>query len=136
MDDDDFRTLIDVLARELRAIGAGDIADDHHYMLPETEDGEARLLDPQKRLVGMLRAFERKLLIEDRYTYDSALERMNTVLNGEGPRGAQVELARDDDREELLADLALAPRLQEVRGLVTDLVGQIWESRTPGGSLK
>ncbi|WP_029349582.1 hypothetical protein [Bosea sp. 117] len=53
-------------------------------MLPEAEDSEACLYNPQKRLVEMLKAFERKLAVEDRATYAAALSRMNDTLRGEG----------------------------------------------------
>lgn len=128
MDDDDFRELIEVLARELRAVGAGDIADERHYLQSETEDGEARLYDPQTRLIEMLKAFERKLAVEDRATYDIALGRLNDALLGEAPRGAEVELGLDEDREARFIDLALAPDLSEVRQMSNDLIGQLIES--------
>lgn len=128
MDDDDFRALIEVLARELRAVGAGDIADERHYLQPETEDGEARLYDPQRRLVEMLKAFERKLAVEDRATYDTALSRLNDTIRGEALRGAEVELGLDEDREARFIDLALAPDLSEARQMNSDLVGQLIES--------
>ena len=135
MDDDDYRALIDMLARELRAIGAGDIADERNYLRPAAEDGEARLHDPQQRLVEMLKAFERKLAIEDRETYDIALKRMNETLRGEGPRGAIVELGLDEDREARIADLAHAPELGQVRRETNRLIGQLLESRLPPRSL-
>ena len=124
-----------MLARELREIGAGDIADERNYLRLDGDDGEARLHDPQKRLVEMLKAFERKLAVEDRDTYDTALTRMNETLRGEGPRGATVELGLDEDRDVRIADLGKAPMLGEVRRETNRLIGQLLESRLPPRSL-
>ena len=73
MDDDDYRALIAIVAEELRESGAAELADERNYARQEEETGEARLLDPQRRLIEMLEAFNRFLAIQDRQTYVSAL---------------------------------------------------------------
>jgi hypothetical protein len=132
MDEDDCRTLIAVLADELRSVGAGDIADERHYLRLDRAGGEARLLDPRTRLIEMLRAFERWLAIRDRATYSAALGRLDGVLRGRGPRGAMVEIAAEEGRAAELVDLGRAPELGELRHDVRRLVDRlIGDGRPP-----
>ncbi len=135
MDDDDFRALIELLQAQLREVGAAELADDRHYLRTDGDGEEARLFDPQKRLIQMLSAFERKLAVEDRNTYDKALERMDRTLRGEGPRGAVFERARDEDRAAIRIDLSQAPDLRELRDQISHLIGQLMESRLPPGRI-
>ena len=135
MDDEDFRALIKLLQGELRAAGAADIADERHYFRLDVEVGEPRLHDPQKRLIEMLRAFERKLAVEDRETYHRALGRMNDTLPGEGPKGAVLELARETDRDAVIIDLGAAPELGELRREAHRLIEGLLERRLPPRSL-
>ncbi|MDR3525574.1 MAG: hypothetical protein P4L66_15900 [Acetobacteraceae bacterium] len=129
MDDDDFRALIAVLEQELRGAGATDIADPRHYLRPGIEGGEARLLNPQERLVEMLAAFERKLAMEDRATYHKALARMNEALDSDGPQGAVFELVREQERTPIVVDLGDAPELGELRDEIGLLITRLLESR-------
>ena len=129
MDDDDFRTLIELLKARLRAVGADDIADTRHYRDETDEDEEPRLLAPQKLLVEMLRAFDRRLASEDRNVYRDALDRMGQTLRGEGPKRAVLVLTGEVDREAEEIDLGRAPDLSLVRKQVQLLIDRIADSR-------
>jgi len=131
MDNDDYRALIDILKGQLRAAGAGEIADDRHYLFPDPNDGEPRLMEPLKQLTQMLAAFERKLAMEDRQTFERALGRMNEVLRGERINGAEYIPARDGDREPRPIDLARAADLTQVREGVQHLIGRLQEIPLP-----
>ena len=135
MDDDDFRDLIALVEGELREIGAGGIADPRHYLTDPDDGGERRLLDPQKHLVELLAAFERKLAVEDRGVFVAALERINMTLRDGGIQGAVLELASEEDRKTRVLDLSRAPDLSELRQETLSLIGNLIESHLPPRSL-
>lgn len=121
MDDEDFLDLIEVLEREFSEAGAEELADERLYTVPDVETGERRLLEPRKRLYEMLRAFERKLAIEDRATFNDAMGRLAENLDGRGPDRVTYEIAEDDDRESLSVDLSRAAPLGELRDRIARL---------------
>jgi len=131
VEEDDYRYLIAVVQAQLRSIGAADIADDRHYLVANPDDGEARLLEPLDHLLSMLKAFERKLAIEDRRTYQKALSRINERVRGNPIRGAEYIPVRDGERELLAIDLQRAPELSELRQSLQGLIGSLLESRLP-----
>lgn len=133
MNERDYRALIELVEGQLRSIGASDLADPQHYVV--FEDGEARLLDPFNRLIQMLEALDRKMAIEDRATFDAAMESLNRSTAGEGPRAALVELARDQEVDAVKVDLSGAPDLRETRMMLRRLIGQLRESRPLPGDL-
>src|ERR1700761_880305 len=122
MDDEDFLAVVEVLRRQLRAVGAADIAFDGHYIWAPPEGGEARLHDPRRHLVLMLQAFGRKLAIEDRATYRLAMDGIWKHTRGRGPEGAMVIGV---DSEPPSASLSSAPELGEVRADLRVLIGQL-----------
>jgi hypothetical protein len=69
MDEDDFRALVEIVEEELREVGLGNLADPAHYLTIDPETGDARLIDPQKRVIEMLEALDRAMAIRDRETY-------------------------------------------------------------------
>lgn len=113
MDVDDYRELIEVLVQELRSSGAADIADERHYVEFDIETGETRLLNPQHRLIEMLKAFERFLAIQDRKVYHDALISIARTIEGEPPQRATVVLTTDDALREV--DLSETPDLSPIR---------------------
>lgn len=123
MDDDDYRAVIDALARELRSSGASDIADQRHYSAEDPDTGDRRLIAPQHRLVEMLYGFERFLAIQDRQTYTQAMGQIQATLLGKGPEAASVMQTTDDAPREYL--LAEAPDLREVRDDVKALIARL-----------
>jgi len=125
LDDDDYRALIAIVAEELRASGAADIADERHYVTTDEETDEARLLEPQRRLFEMLKAFERFLAIQDRGTYRAALSSIARSVEGEAPRRATVLLTADDGQREV--DLSEAPDLAPVRRDLRRLIARLVE---------
>ncbi|MFT8326889.1 hypothetical protein [Gluconobacter oxydans] len=132
MGDDDYRAVINALVAELRNIGAPDIADQRHYSEEEPETSERRLISPQRRLVEMLRGFERFLAIQDRQTYETAMRRMADALRGEGPKAASVIQTTDGEPREYF--LSEAPNLREVRNDVQALIGRLLDDDPhPGG---
>lgn len=126
MDEADYLAVIAVLEEQLRGVGAAELADVRHYVLRDTETGDARVPDGRTRLKLMLEALSRKLAVEDRTTYDAALARMNDTLRGEGPRSATVETVDGQ-----LISLAEAPDLSRVREELDRLFVQILEPPPP-----
>lgn len=126
MDDEDFLAVIEELERQLRAHDASGIADPKHYVWRDDETGEYRVHEPRKRLVLMLEAFGRKLAIEDRATFQSAIAKIVDNVLAERPVGAIVETV--DGRT---VDLAKAPDLQDVRRELSRFIGQVHEARPP-----
>ena len=127
MDDDDFRALIELVCTQLRDVGVEDIADDRHYLVEGRPDAP-RMLDPQQHLIQLLKAFERKMSVEDQATYYLALEQLNRSLDGDGPRGAVVELTMEQGRDPIVVSLSDAPDLADVRFQTRELIGQLAES--------
>ena len=125
MDEEDYRSLIEVVVEELERSGAADIADDGHLTRVDPETGDSELLRPLERLVEMLRAFEHLVAIHDRTLLHDFLETIQQALRGEGPRRLVVELADDGGPREV--DLADAPDLAAVRGDVKVLVNRLLE---------
>ena len=113
MDDDDYRALIEVLSEELRMSGAADIADERHYVKQNEETGETELIEPSKRIIEMLTAFDRHLAIQDVAMYALALEKLRINIEGPSPESAVVVLANDETMREV--DLSKAPDLQDIR---------------------
>jgi hypothetical protein len=113
LDDDDYRALIVIVSEELRASGAADLADERHYAKADEDTGETRLLDPPRRLIEMLEAFERFLAIQDREIYRAALTSIARTVEGEAPRRATVVLTTDDVPREV--DLSETPDLSTIR---------------------
>jgi hypothetical protein len=126
MDEEDFLALIAILERQLRDIGAAELADARHYTWRDTETGDARMHDGRRRLQLMLEALDRKLAVEDRATYDAALGRINRTVRDGGLSNAIVETA--DGR---LVSLSEAPDLSHVREDLQRLIGQILEAPPP-----
>ena len=125
MDEEDYRALIDLIAGELAQSGAPDIADERHYTRTDPETGEAELYDPLKRLIEMLRAFERHVAIQDRSVAETALAVIRRAGRGEGPTRATVVLADDGGPREV--DLAEAPDLSQVREDITRIIHRLME---------
>jgi hypothetical protein len=131
MDEDDYRAIIAVLEDELRASGAAELADERHYIDRDAETGDARLIEPAKRSVLMLKAFGRFLAIQDRETGRQALGTLAEYVEGDPPRRAIVELA--SDREYRAIDLDEAPDLSSIRADVARLSRRLAEGRFGDG---
>ncbi len=121
MEDDDYHELIKLVADRLTAVGAGDIADERHYIINDPDTDERRILGPRYQLIAMLQAFERFLAIQDRGTYDAAFRLFNEWAPDRGPRTVTfvpTEGAADINP----VDLASAPDLSEVRDNLRELI--------------
>jgi len=114
MDDDDFRYLIGIVETELRDVGLGEIADTYHYVITEPETGDARLLEPKRRLIEMLDAFDNAMAIRDLQTYKKAMMDLNVVTDGKGPNDV-VYAPVPEERDEQKISLSLAPDLSNLR---------------------
>jgi hypothetical protein len=125
MDEEDLRALIEVVAEELALSGASDLADERHYTTTDPEGGEPELYDPLKRLIEMLRAFERYVAIQDRGVAEASLAVIRRAVRGDGPTRAVVELANDRGAREI--DLAEAPDLAEVRKDIIGIIHRLME---------
>ena len=130
MDTDDYRDLIELVETELREVGAGALSDPNLYSLTDPETGEQRLYPPRKRLIEMLRAFDRHLAIYDRATFDSALGRINDVVN-EGRIEDAVFIPMSEEGEGEPHSLRSAPELGAVRDAVAGLIEQLSEESDP-----
>lgn len=133
MDDEDFRSLLALTQRELLAVGGGDISDQSHYMFP-SEDGEYRLMEPSARLIHMLQALDRKMSLQSRETFDKAMTNLHEAIDGEPPQFALVELPREEGWKDDKVNLGNAPDLGDVRRNLSQLIGQLLESRPLGRS--
>jgi hypothetical protein len=126
MDEEDFLALIAVLEQQFRDIGAAELADARHYTLRDPATGDARLYDGHRRLKLMLEALGRRIAIEDRATYNTALARINGAVREGGLRDVIVEAA--DGR---IVNLSEAPHLSDVREELRRLIAQILEAPPP-----
>lgn len=131
MDDDDVAELIGVVEQQLEDAGLGEIADPALYADRDLETGELRPLPPMKRLIEMLRAFDRQLSVEDPRAYDLALKRINAGLE-DGFVEAAVIVPLDDRRAGPVS-LADAPPVAQIRQSVEALIGRLLESYRPDG---
>lgn len=123
MDDEDYRALIEIVAEELRLSGVPDIADERHYQRTDPETGDAHLVEPQKRLIEMLRAFDRHVSVRDGALVEQSLRAIRDMTRGEGPRHAVIALANDAEAREI--DLGEAPDMREVRVDLNSLIARL-----------
>lgn len=130
MDDDDIRELIELVEQQLEEAGLGEIADPALYADRDRETGEPRPLPPMKRLIEMLRAFDRHLSIVDPRTYEAALKRINGSLE-EGFVENVVVIPLDGRGGP--ASLADGPPVEEIRQGLDALIGRLFESYRPDG---
>lgn len=125
MNEDDYRALIDLVFEELTRSGAPEIADERNYTRTDPETGETELYDPMKRLIEMLRAFERHVATQDRSVAETALAVIRRAGRGDGPARATVVLADDGGPREI--DLADAPDYSQVRKDITRIINRLME---------
>jgi len=126
VEEEDYLAVIAELERQLRDIGATDLADARHYTWRDAETGDPRMHDGQRRLTLMLEALGRKLAVEDRAIYVDALTRINRVVREGGPRSAAVETA-----DRLLVSLNDAADLSDAREDLRRLIIEILETPPP-----
>jgi hypothetical protein len=130
MDEDDFRALIAELEAEFREIGASELADEAHYTLRDENTGEERMLEPQQRLLAMLRAFDRFLAVRDASTFQEAMRRISEYTRGEGPeRVLFVPVA--DEAVDAVRDFSDVPDLSQVRRSLSLLIEQLGSEPDP-----
>jgi hypothetical protein len=91
MEEDEYRALIEELVRQLRQVGADDVAEESNYVVTNPETGEGELLAPQERLIAMLQAFERFLAVRDGKVARGALGRIRATL-GSGATGSSADV--------------------------------------------
>ena len=123
MDDDDYRMLIEIVEEELHRSGVPDIADERHYQQTDPETGEVYLIDPRKRLIEMLYAFDRHVSVRDGAIVEQSLSAIGRATSGEAPRQVVVALANDGEAREI--DLAEAPNMRDVRADVGNLIARL-----------
>jgi hypothetical protein len=128
MDDDDLVELIALVEQQLEEAGLGEIADPTLYAERDRETGEPRPLPPMKRLIEMLRAFDRHLSVEDPRTYEAALKRINGSLE-EGFVEDAVVIPLDGRSDPV--SLADGPQVGEIRQGLEALIGRLFESYRP-----
>ena len=124
MDQDDFRALIDELARQLRDIGAADVADEDNYRVQDESTGEERLLEPRERLIAMLHAFDRYLAVRDGSTFRDGMDRLSH-FSREPPNRAVFFPVADDTVARRERDLSDVPDLSAVRENLRSLIEQL-----------
>ena len=130
MDTDDYRELIALVEAQLREVDAGALSDPNLYSLTDPETGEQWLYPPRKRLIEMLRAFDRHLAICDRATFGRALNRMNDVVK-EGRIEDAVFIPMSEEGEVEPRSLGIAPELSAVREAVESLIELLLAERDP-----
>jgi len=124
MEDDEYRALIVLVADQLAAAGAPDIADERHYVIDDPDTDERRMLSPRDHLIAMLQAFERFLTIQDRATYNAAFQLFNQWAPDRAPR-AVTFVPIEGTADISPVNLASAPDLAEVRENLLDLIHQL-----------
>ena len=130
MNTDDYYELIALVETELREVGAGALSDPKLYALSDPDTGERRLFAPKKRLIEMLRAFDRHLAIGDRTTFDHALENINEVTKvGRVEDAVFIPLSEEEEGEP--RSLRDAPDLGSVRKVINRLIKQLLEEQDP-----
>jgi hypothetical protein len=129
VDDEDFRALIAELAARFRAIGADDLADQENYLDRSGDATEPRMLSPRARLIAMLRAFNRFLMVRDRVMYDDAMQRLRESVQGEAPVGALV-VPTDEGIAPSTGDLSEAPDLSAMRADLQGLIEALEAERS------
>lgn len=128
MTQDEYRDLIDRVGARMGELRCGDLADSDLYTIEH--GGERIRLPPQKHLVEMLEAFDRRLAILDRGLLDRANANLREVLRGEWPGRVVVERPRDEVAEEAPSvELANAPQLGDVRAGLQHLIAEIRADR-------
>lgn len=128
MNDDDYIELIAFVGRQLVEAGAAELADPALYTARDLETGEYRAIEPRKRLIEMLEAFERHLSVRDLAVFEKSLFSLNQALEGNGIEGVEISGVAEDGREESSIDFRGAPALSELRRRVRRLIAQILES--------
>jgi len=123
MDDEDYRALIELVAGELRRSGAPEVAYERHYHRVNVESGQAYLVEPQKRLIEMLRAFDRYVSVRDRALVEQSMNAISRTTRGEGPNRVVVELASDGEVREV--DLSEVPDMSAVRHDLSNLIARL-----------
>ena len=125
MDEEDLRAIILRLQDHLREVGAADLAEEIHYVDPDEESGDSRLLPPLERLTRMLEAFERFLAVQDRAIYVDAMRRMQTDSDTAGPLTATVLLNAERGEAPVEISLAEAPDLTDLRRSIASLIERL-----------
>ena len=125
MDEEELEELIILLAEQFSSIGREDLADENNYLSRDAETGEARIREPRRRLVEMLKAFERSLAVQDRATYVEAFQLLNDALpTDQSPQGAFV-VPTPGSRDVAPIDLSHAPELGDLRDRLLVLAARI-----------
>lgn len=126
MDEEDFRALIEIVEKELRDVGLGEIADPAHYLVANPETGDVQLLEPKKRLIEMLDALDSAMAIRDRETYTKAMASLTQVTRGEGPKDA-VYVPTSDEGHMKEISLSDAPELSNIRSEIKAFIERLDE---------
>lgn len=125
MEEQELEGLIILLSEQFRSIGREELADENNYLLRDPETGEARVREPRRRLVEMLKAFERSLAVQDHATYVEAIQIINDALpTGQAPQGALV-VPTQGSRDVAPIDLSHAPELGDLRDRLLVLAARI-----------
>jgi hypothetical protein len=124
MADDDYRALIAELEAQFVQIGAPELADETYYTFRDENTGEERLLEPRRRLIAMLWAFDRFLAVRDSETYRDAIVRLQEYTHGGGPERVSFAPVADTIATDL-RDLSSIPDLSDLRRHVRLLIEQL-----------
>jgi len=122
MDQNDFRSLLGLVRKQLVALGLGHLADDELYQF---EDGEP--LPPEKHLNLMLERTVDWLRLLDSGTVQTALDRIETVVDG-APRGAEFSGIDFDGTGRF--ELTSLPDLSGPLQVLGNIAGRLREARS------
>lgn len=135
MEEEEIIDLIGLVQEQLRKSGAGDLANDRHYLMDFGGSGEPRLLPPLKHLIEMLEAFGRHMAVRDRQTHDLAINGINAHLDGETQVEGAVVVPAEGARFRDEVDLSRAADLGQLRANLRRLIGNLRETPAPRSTI-
>ncbi len=131
MEEQAYLRLIELLGAELRSSGSADLANPDLYVRDDEESGERRLLPPRKRLIEMLRAFERRVAVSDGANFYLALDRINERLVEGKVENAVIIPAGEQGEGEPLS-MSEMPNFGDLAGDLDRLIGGLVQTRDRG----
>lgn len=95
MEEDDYRSLIDLVKGQMADYNLAELAADENYYIQFGEDEDVRLPPPRKNLLHLLEAFRVHVKLSHQGTVEHALERIGEVCREARPEDAILVVPTD-----------------------------------------